>query len=228
MSKRQRRTVIEGQFAPRLIEMLRSPAMSALSLSARRAMDRIEIELADHGGTDNGKLPVTYDDFETFGIHRHAIAPAINELVALGFVEVTELGRAGNAEFRSPSKYRHTYRAANRANPTHEWRRIHTIDEAEAIAVTARKTPRAQKQKSSGEKRQVSVAENTTKNRGRPVPETATTCLSAETTTTLDILGRGGRYGKGCGTLRRVDLEGREWRAASTAWHPVPVERSAA
>jgi hypothetical protein len=143
VTQRRRRTKIGGQFAPRLIEMLRSPAMRVLSLSARRILDRIEIELAEHGGTDNGRLPVTYDDFENFGIHRHSIAPAINELVALGFVQVTELGRAGNAEWRSPSKYRLTYRHSYEgANPTNEWKRIQTLDDAERIVRTARKTSR--------------------------------------------------------------------------------------
>jgi hypothetical protein len=42
---------------PRLIEMLRSPAYRALSRAAHQVLARIEIELADHGGMDNGKLP---------------------------------------------------------------------------------------------------------------------------------------------------------------------------
>ncbi len=45
---------IDGQFAARLIEMLRSPAFRVLSLSGHRVLDR----LADHGGQDNGKLPL--------------------------------------------------------------------------------------------------------------------------------------------------------------------------
>jgi hypothetical protein len=64
--KRKRSQSIGGQFAPRLIEMLESPAYRALSLSARRVLDRIEIELAHHGGRDNGGLPVTYHDFEAY------------------------------------------------------------------------------------------------------------------------------------------------------------------
>jgi hypothetical protein len=43
--------------------MLESAAYCELSLSARRVLDRIEIELAKHGGVENGRLPVTYDDF---------------------------------------------------------------------------------------------------------------------------------------------------------------------
>ena len=85
MGRKPGRTTIAGQFAPRLIEMLESPAHRVLSLSARRVLDRLEIELAHHGGADNGKLPVTYDQFHQFGIDRQAIAPAIREAVALGF-----------------------------------------------------------------------------------------------------------------------------------------------
>jgi hypothetical protein len=138
MSIRQRRTEIGGQFAPHRIEMLRSPAWRALSLSGRRVLDRLEIELADHGGTDNGKLPCTYDDFVRYGIHRHAISPAIREVVALGFVEVTEAGRAGNADWRKPNLFRLTYRNTKYA-PTDEWQKI-PEQEAELIARTARST----------------------------------------------------------------------------------------
>jgi hypothetical protein len=134
-----RRTSIGGQFAPHTIAMLRSPAWRALSLSARRVLDRIEIELADHGGTDNGKLPVTYDDFVRYGIDRCAIAPAIREVVALGFVEITELGRAGNAEWRKPNLFRLTFRNTKYA-PTNEWEKI-TEEQAKLIARAARIAP---------------------------------------------------------------------------------------
>ena len=90
MSVRKRRTQIAGQFAAHRIDMLRSPAWRVLSLSARRVLDRLEIEHADHGGAENGRLPVTYEDFHQYGIHRHAIGPAIREVVALGFAEITE------------------------------------------------------------------------------------------------------------------------------------------
>ena len=63
-----RRNKIAGQFAARLIEMLESAAYRVMSLSAHRLLDRLEIEHAHHGGRDNGKLPVTYGDFENYGI----------------------------------------------------------------------------------------------------------------------------------------------------------------
>jgi hypothetical protein len=159
---RKRYTKIGGQFAPRLIDMLRSPAWCVLSLSGRRILDRVEIELADHGGTDNGKLPITYDDFERYGIDRHAIAPAIRECVALGFLEVTEVGRAGNAEWRKPNLFRLTYRNTNHGGPTHEWKRV-TMEDATSIARMARKAA-PQKQNSNGGKRQTPVGETPTEN----------------------------------------------------------------
>lgn len=133
-----RRRKIIGQFAPRLIEMLESAAFRVLSLSSHRILDRIEIELAHHAGYDNGKLPVTYGDFVRYGIERHSIAPAQRELAALGFVEVTERGRAGNAEHRTPNKFRLTYRPTDSAGATDEWRKVSTVEDAKLIAQMAR------------------------------------------------------------------------------------------
>ena len=136
--RRGRRSKIAGQFSWRLIEMLESPAYRALSLSAHRVLDRLEAELAHHGGHDNGALPVTYSHFHEYGIHRHSIAPAIRETVALGFVEITEAGRAGNADFRVPNKFRLTYKHVGKAEPTNDWRHIKTSEEAEALAHASR------------------------------------------------------------------------------------------
>jgi hypothetical protein len=147
MEVTKRKNRIGGQFAARLIEMLESPAYRVLSLSGHLVLARIEIEMAHHGGGDNGKLPVTYIDFEAYGIHCNAIGPAIRECEALGFIEVAERGFAGNREFRRPNLYRLTYRHLNRADPTHEWRRIKTIAEAQMIARQVRKSVRPQKQK---------------------------------------------------------------------------------
>jgi hypothetical protein len=144
---------LKGPFTPRFVHMLESPAWRALSLSAHRVLSRIEIEHMHHGGKENGQLPVTYDHFEEYGIHRHAIAPAMRELEALGFIEITEHGVAGNADHAIPNKFRLTHIHSGRAMPTHEWRRIKTIEEARAVAKAARmpvKEPRksrVQKQK---------------------------------------------------------------------------------
>ena len=133
-----RKNRIAGQFAPRTIAMLESPAFQVLSLAGHRVLARIEIELAHHGGNDNGRLPVTFDHFAEYGMDRHAIAPALREVCALGFIEITEQGRAGNAEWRRPNKFRLTYRHTGRADQTDEWRRITTVEEATMIAQRAR------------------------------------------------------------------------------------------
>ena len=123
--------------------MIESPAWRALSLSGRRAVDRIEIEHGHHGGNDNGRLPVTFDDFEDFGISHKSVAQAIREVQALGFARITERGRASESDFgRHPNKFGLTYLPVLRGSrwhaPTDEWKEIKTLEEAERIAKEAR------------------------------------------------------------------------------------------
>jgi hypothetical protein len=132
MSTRKKRN---GQFTTRPVEMLQSPAWRVLSLTGHRILDRIELELANHRGKDNGQLPVTYADFIRFGIHHNGVGPGIREVEALGFIEITRHGTAGNAEYRTSSLYRITYQ---RQHETNEWARIKTMEEAQAIAARVR------------------------------------------------------------------------------------------
>jgi hypothetical protein len=137
---RKARNQITQQFAWRTIPMLESPAYRVLSLSAHRVLARLEIEFAKHGGRDseNGKLPCTYQDFIDYGVHKDAVAPAIREVIALGFVQLTEQGIRGDEKNRRPNKFRLCYRHWNGQQPTDEWRRIKTIQEAEKAAADAR------------------------------------------------------------------------------------------
>src|SRR5262249_15630621 len=137
----KRRNKISGQFAPRLIEMLESPAWRVLSLSARKVINRIEIELAYKGGNESGRVRVTKRDFMDYGVSDRLVAPAIREAEALGFIRVTERGRGGNSEYRQPNLFFLTFahcRTGRAEPPTHDWRKIKTIGEAEAIAAAAR------------------------------------------------------------------------------------------
>jgi hypothetical protein len=143
----RRRNKIAGQFSARTIEMMESVAFRVMSHSARRVLDRLEIEHAHHGGHDSGALPVTFNDFANYGIDRHAIAPAVREVEALGFARVTERGRAGNADFRSPNKFALTYRDTKDASATNDWKRITTVEEARALACAARKPIKRPKRK---------------------------------------------------------------------------------
>lgn len=165
MSRRRgRRFTISGQFSYRLVEMLESYAYRALSLSARRILDRIEIELCHHGGNDNGKLPVTFQNLVDYGIDRTCIFPAIQECIALGFLVVTEQGFAGIGEHRSPNKFRLTYRPADGidGDGSHEWRLFGTFEEALGVAKQARliKSERQHRPKKRHDKQFFSVGTN--------------------------------------------------------------------
>ncbi len=134
---------IIGQFVPRPAAMLSSPAFRTLSLSAHRVLGRVEVEHCMHGGMDNGMLPVTFQNFEDYGIDRKSIGPAIAECVALGFLSITEKGRAGNGEWRKSNKFRLTYIAMRGVQPSNDWNKIETDAEAERLAREARKPARS-------------------------------------------------------------------------------------
>jgi hypothetical protein len=183
----RRQNRISGQFSAHLVEMLESPAYRTLSLSARRVLDRIEIELAHHGGHDNGKLPITFNQFHEYGIHRHSIAPGMREAAALGFCVVTEKGRGGNAEYRAPNFFRLTYRPTKGlpGDGTHEWRRITTVGEAEHLAEAARKEKSPKKTKSQCRKTPSFGAGIHHRKGEIPVPETITTDVAKTITTSI-------------------------------------------
>jgi hypothetical protein len=131
--------------------MQRSWAWRALSRAAHQCLSRIEIELADHGGNDIDELPVTFNDFEEYGVNRHQIGPALAELEALGFIDITERGtRARAAEYRRSNKFRLLTRPWENKNPTYQprWDRFKTLDEAETSAYEARRRRHERESKS--------------------------------------------------------------------------------
>jgi hypothetical protein len=137
----ERRRRIAEQFSPRLVSMQESAAYRVLNYSELRMLDRIEIELADHGGRDNGRLPVTFEQFRDYGIRRALIAPSRRALVALGFITFTPGLGAAAASNRRPNLFGMTYRHMGDAKePTHGWRKIEDLDEAVRVANEARDT----------------------------------------------------------------------------------------
>lgn len=116
----------------RNLRMLDSPAWRALSDNGRRVVERLEIQHMLTALKENGRLCCTYDDFERAGVRRASIRLAIEEAVALGFVEVTRRGYSARMEIRVPSLYRLTYVKTNKdkQKPTDEWLAI--VDDREA------------------------------------------------------------------------------------------------
>jgi hypothetical protein len=123
------------------IEMMRSPAYRVLSGSAHCVIARIRFELGDHGGQDNGRLPVTHRDFHDYGMGWNSIAPAIREAEALGWVRITEHGIASAGEFRKSSIFALTYLPVGDAAETNDWAKIDSMAEAETITAAARIEP---------------------------------------------------------------------------------------
>jgi hypothetical protein len=63
----------------------------------------------------------------------------MRECEALGLLEITQRGIAGNAEFCSPNYFRLTYLPTMATTPaTHDWRRIEAIESAKALIRAAR------------------------------------------------------------------------------------------
>jgi len=203
----KRRNSINEQFSPRTIEMLESPAYRALTRSGHMVIARIEIELGHHGGNDNGRLPVTTENFVEYGMHRSSVAPAIREVEALGFIRITERGHGGNADYRSPNRFYLTFgrgRDSKVHPPTHDWRRIKNLQEAYEIARNARANKstsaiergkqswrkRQQKTKSGTENTSASVLKNKPETSESPVLDSVTTGSDGETV--LLSISRGG------------------------------------
>jgi hypothetical protein len=114
--------------------MLESPGYRLLNLTARRILDRVEVELARHAGYDNHNLPITYDQLIAYGARRNKIITAIKTLKALGYITI-QYGRGGNADYRRPSKFGLTYRYTrvrfgDAIPATDDWQRIKTTEEA--------------------------------------------------------------------------------------------------
>ena len=134
-------SAIGDQFVAHTLERMKSPAWRHLPDKARRLLDRIEFEHLQHGGAENGKLVVTYTNFQKWGIgRRNDITLSIRQCVGLGFLEVTEQGGRSISDRRWPSRYRLTYVLSTEGSdgppPTHEWRHIRT--DADAIKALAR------------------------------------------------------------------------------------------
>lgn len=124
---RTRKGSITEQFIPIVRSLLESNALAVLNGVARRCLDRLLLEHLDHAGKENGRLKVTYGDFEAFGIRRASIAAALRELVAAGLIEVVQKGRGGNREYRKPHIFRITFLPTPEAEPTDEWRRFERV-----------------------------------------------------------------------------------------------------
>jgi len=110
--------------------MLESPAHLALSITARRILDRLCCEHMNHGGGENGRLKCTYSDFIGFGASRELIPAALRELESLGLLRYQRGGRWGGV--KAPSIYTLTWCPVDGIPATNDWKR-HTEETVKAL-----------------------------------------------------------------------------------------------
>lgn len=117
-------------------DMLASEAWRAMPLAARQVVERVVLEHMAHGGTQNGELQVTYDDFAKYGLSsRRATAQAIRIAAALGFLEVTLKGRRSYGGARLASRYGLTWLPrCDRTPASNQWRCVSSPEAAKAMA----------------------------------------------------------------------------------------------
>lgn len=103
-------------------DMIESPAWRALSVNARKALDRLMLEHLAHAGHENGNLICTYENFAAYGVTRRFISAAIRELVFFGWIRITHGETC--SEVRPPNIYRLTWKPSTEFPATNEWKGI--------------------------------------------------------------------------------------------------------
>lgn len=113
-------------------EMIESPAWRSLSELALKCLFRLAIEHMSHGGTENGRLHVTFDQFADNGIRRRSVSRAIQELIRFGWINRTAAGGGKHAAGRKPAAYALTWLPIGEISATNDWKSI-SADGAAAI-----------------------------------------------------------------------------------------------
>jgi hypothetical protein len=104
-----------------------------MPLFARRVVERVMIEHMQHGGADNGNLPVTYDDFQSYGIRRASIKQGISISEELGWIDIVQPGLRGHGKARRPTRYGLTWLPRGDWTPASDrWRTV-TLEGAQQV-----------------------------------------------------------------------------------------------
>jgi hypothetical protein len=158
--KRERNAVPKGEpFIWMTLEMLESPAWRALPPAAKQVIDRVGVEHLQHAGKENGKLPVTYNDFENYGLRRMSIRFGVLAAQALGFITVTEEGHAGAGDTRRAARYALTWVDRHDGAPrSNEWKRFETLADANKLVTGIRANLKAETRERSRRKDKLKAA----------------------------------------------------------------------
>jgi hypothetical protein len=127
-------------------DMLTSPAWRNLTGNAMKVVMRIALEHLRHGSLENGKLPVTYQDFVRWGVRKNSIREALLVAIHLGWIDRTSVGDVpwDGSDLRRPSTYGLTWLPQHTgASASNRWTRIKTDLDAKT-AISRAKTQLAQ------------------------------------------------------------------------------------
>jgi len=149
---RSRPNTIQGQFRYHTIDLVGSPVWRALSLSERRILDRIDIELASHGGRHNGDLIITRRDFAAFGVSPKAQLRGIAGLVALGLISWKPGHASPDPAHGRAARFGILYRATRDGTADEQWRRFKTPAEVKTTLARARAGVEARNRTQRGKK----------------------------------------------------------------------------
>ena len=136
-----------GYFFRHPREMYESWAFKVLNIHERRFLDCLEHEVVNRRG-HNTDLVIPYRKFESYGVAKRHVTSSANVVQKLGFARCTERGRAGYGNYRRSNKWQLTYAetAPKKNDASHEWMKITTKEEAEAIAYKFRSYDKRKRQ----------------------------------------------------------------------------------
>jgi hypothetical protein len=100
-------------------------------------LDRIDIELASHGGRHNGDLIITRRDFAAFGVSPKAQLRGIAGLVALGLISWKPGHASPDPAHGRAARFGILYRATRDGTADEQWRRFKTPAEVKATLARA-------------------------------------------------------------------------------------------
>ncbi|MEM9762075.1 MAG: hypothetical protein AAF968_06140 [Pseudomonadota bacterium] len=154
---------VKPPFVLRSLEMYQSLAWQALDFVEKAILECLEIEHLSQGGAQNGRLIVTYNEFEKAGIRRSKIKRALDRLQALGFIEYSTFGYDEACGKRHANNYTLTYvnsRHETRKGayhpaprPSNAWRKLNSE------AGVKRALARAEKKRAARRRTQLAVSE---------------------------------------------------------------------
>jgi hypothetical protein len=112
---------------------------------------RIALEHMCHAGKENGRLKVTYSDFQDWGgISPRQVVDGIAIAEHLGFIKQTKQGLASFEDRRYPNEYALTWQPVKGELPTNEWRKVWSLDVAKAKVIAAMRHRREERQANKG------------------------------------------------------------------------------